>query len=357
MKKSSSNSKREVIGNYVLDYKNIYIAILLIVAIFEMIMIIRGFFIFDFSRPKNVGYMVSYFVLLIVSLIIGSILFIFKNMSPKTTAYLVHVYSGVIIFWATAITILEGNYGDAPLVYLTIIYSIGTVTIIHPIVYSVLVVLSYSIILINSFINHAVVSSGTIINTAVFIIIAFIITLKMYKVSTNEANLKAELKKANVTDILTGLGNELSYFSTIEKIDKMYRNYAIVVMDLNGLKYTDDTYGHDYGCHLIVETGKILPTIFPTSHLYHIGGDEFVAIVVGDDYDNIAERIEKFDATLKYSTIKYLDQELILSIARGVAIKSDYSNYIATFHQADKSMYSNKRKIKKQFNISSRKEN
>lgn len=66
------------------------------------------------------------------------------------------------------------------------------------------------------------------------------------------------------------------------------------MMDLNALKRTNDTYSHRYGCHLVRETWRALPTIFKESILFHIGGDEFIAIAIKNDLLNLDKIMNEF---------------------------------------------------------------
>ena len=63
-------------------------------------------------------------------------------------------------------------------------------------------------------------------------------------------------------DGLTGVKNHLAYVRDIDELKSrlLYEEmeFSIVVMDLNGLKQINDTYGHDIGNELI----KFLRTTF-----------------------------------------------------------------------------------------------
>jgi len=84
-----------------------------------------------------------------------------------------------------------------------------------------------------------------------------------------------KLKKLSFTDLLTGVYNRNSY---IRDLDLLHQNVpermGMIVVDVNGLKATNDRYGHRYGDNLIKATASIL-----SAHLdmpvYRVGGDEF----------------------------------------------------------------------------------
>lgn len=173
---------------------------------------------------------------------------------------------------------------------------------------------------------------------------------------------REEYRVRSVTDSLTGLGNEAAYFIKLadleKKVEDKVAKYAVIVMDVNGLKVTNDTYGHRYGCHLIVKTASIIKeNVFKTSSLFHIGGDEFVVIVEGDDYDNLERTIQKLDSEIEYRKITFEDVDLILSVARGFSSYCEGDRYRDVFQRADNEMYTNKKERKEKYNIKSRNNN
>lgn len=165
-------------------------------------------------------------------------------------------------------------------------------------------------------------------------------------------------RKLSFTDQLTGLGNETAYYRFLKKLDSESAGrgtpFAVVVMDVNGLKATDDTYGHRYGCHLIVTTGHRLPEIFPDCQQFHIGGDEFVIIAEGEACERLDGYMQEFRRQMTYTKIRFNGRELILSVAAGVAYSSFGESYGEVFQRADDLMYENKKRLKETYNIAGR---
>ncbi len=83
-------------------------------------------------------------------------------------------------------------------------------------------------------------------------------------------------------DILTGCKNRRAYFEDLSKLSSQKElSVGVVFADLNGLKTTNDTRGHEAGDKLIVEVMHFLDHCFDCYHheVYRIGGDEFVVFV------------------------------------------------------------------------------
>jgi diguanylate cyclase (GGDEF)-like protein len=161
-----------------------------------------------------------------------------------------------------------------------------------------------------------------------------------------------ELRLSANRDSLTGLRNTTSYKSWVVEFDKEIKNqtanFGVVVFDLNQLKKTNDTYGHDVGDKLIVTAAKVISDVFKRSPVFRIGGDEFLAILQHRDLQECEELFVQFDLECAKTSIDEKD-EISLSVARGFA-KLDPDRDLRfndVFKRADNAIYENKRKSKK----------
>ena len=166
---------------------------------------------------------------------------------------------------------------------------------------------------------------------------------------TKEKN--SNLIEENQTDALTGLGNETKYKRIVQLLEDDIKNgfsdFAVCVCDVNGVKVTNDTYGHQFGCHMIVTAGKTFPVYFKTSDIFHIGGDEYVIIVRGDDYKNLESILNRIRNVLEFQYMEYQGIKLRLSVAIGCS-KFNITDtcYHDPFQRADDDMYKRKIAIK-----------
>ena len=94
-------------------------------------------------------------------------------------------------------------------------------------------------------------------------------------------------------DALTGVKNKTAYQDTESRFEEEMRQgkpeFAVVVLDINGLKKVNDTYGHDFGDMLIISACRLICKTFQHSPVYRIGGDEFVVILEKSDFDHYPE--------------------------------------------------------------------
>ena len=160
-----------------------------------------------------------------------------------------------------------------------------------------------------------------------------------------------ELKYYADRDALTGLMNKRAYFEDEIRlnmdIQKGRAKFAISMIDLNDLKVTNDTLGHEKGDHIIVALANIIKDVFKKSSIYRIGGDEFAVISEKEDYKNI-QQLEK-DFINKIAEAKRSeDPEKRVSAAIGVAFYNSKidNNVEDTFKRADAEMYKSKKAMK-----------
>lgn len=155
-------------------------------------------------------------------------------------------------------------------------------------------------------------------------------------------------------DALTKVMSRLSYDSKIKEFDQKIREdpstvkFAICECDLNNLKIINDTFGHDCGDIYIINCCKLICDIFKHSPVYRIGGDEFVAILQSDDYDNIELIKRLIHDTCVTEMTKPVPLSQKKSFAAGFAIYDSATDHFFSdvMKRADIEMYENKKMLK-----------
>ncbi len=151
-------------------------------------------------------------------------------------------------------------------------------------------------------------------------------------------------------DSLTGVKNKTAYDDATSKLDNQEgeKEYGLVVLDANNLKKINDTYGHERGNIYLQNACKLTCRIFKGSPVFRVGGDEFVVILQGEDYDNCYKLMRDFDNEAeKHNTATDNAWEKI-NIAKGM-VKYDPEtdkNAESVFKRADARMYIAKQKMK-----------
>lgn len=147
-------------------------------------------------------------------------------------------------------------------------------------------------------------------------------------------------------DELTGVKNKHAYVQAEEDLRGLLKSgkikkFAIVVFDLNDLKYVNDNFGHKKGDEYIRAGCRMICETFVHSPVYRIGGDEFVVIALSKDYDEL-------DHLMGIIEKKNNDNKLSgdVTIAAGMARGTKDSIINKVFVQADSNMYEKKKKMK-----------
>ncbi len=98
-------------------------------------------------------------------------------------------------------------------------------------------------------------------------------------------------------DDLTGSLNRNSYINKINELKDVHlSSLGIIFIDINGLKYANDNYGHAYGDSLIIRTADTIRKVFPL--FYRIGGDEFVIIDEDSSSRQFYNKVEVLQTSL-----------------------------------------------------------
>jgi diguanylate cyclase (GGDEF) domain len=160
--------------------------------------------------------------------------------------------------------------------------------------------------------------------------------------------ISAEEKAANMQelanrDALTGIRNKTAYDAAIAGIQDT--KVGLAVVDLNNLKKLNDTYGHDKGDLAIKALSKLICEVFCHSPVFRIGGDEFVVILRGQDYDNYDQLLASFNERLKEMDGSHEPWKRI-SAAIGAAFFEDGDDMNSLFKRADQMMYKRKKEMK-----------
>lgn len=163
---------------------------------------------------------------------------------------------------------------------------------------------------------------------------------------TKQYERQQQVESLSFRDFLTGLYNRRYMEDAIRRLDTP-RNFPLTVMvvDVNGLKLTNDAFGHEKGDRLIQTVANIIKKICRSDDVIgRVGGDEFLVIIPNADYA-AAQKIRK-RMVREASNAK--EDLLIVSIAVGYAIKTMESQNITDIEKiADKNMYRHKSKYGK----------
>ena len=144
-------------------------------------------------------------------------------------------------------------------------------------------------------------------------------------------------------DSLTGCRNRTAYAHDIEKLENASpapRSIGILYFDVNGLKHCNDANGHDAGDRLIISVARALCNLCGRTHIYRVGGDEFVGLFPDIDEKELARLIVALHSAKS-------GDEALANIAVGCSFGDDRpAKRIGDLQMAaEKEMYIDKRRF------------
>ena len=99
-----------------------------------------------------------------------------------------------------------------------------------------------------------------------------------------EARGAAEAFRLSLTDELTGLPNRRALLREVARRLAGTEPVAVLLLDLDGFKDVNDSFGHDVGDQVLVTLGhRLRRTLDGAAVIARLGGDEFAVVVRGED--------------------------------------------------------------------------
>lgn len=156
-------------------------------------------------------------------------------------------------------------------------------------------------------------------------------------------------------DILTGLLNRRGFYSHMDVLfeakNQLFTS-ALVLMDMNGLKRINDTYGHMYGDAAIQAAAQILNRCSAEQKLIsRLGGDEFALFLYGYEKEMLEQYIKEIQDEMMRTTISLPNGTTHpIRLAGGYLFYPDYTvGYTTLLRLADIAMYRAKKQKKSEF--------
>ena len=163
-----------------------------------------------------------------------------------------------------------------------------------------------------------------------------------------------ELGEISMRDAMTGLYNRLGYQNQACRIFKESKeknqDLSILFMDMDRLKYMNDTFGHECGDLAIKITARAILRFCPDNAVaIRMGGDEFLVILTKMSQDEMTRLVNSSRKDIS-ARVKLLDFPCELGISAGgidtdMRCSKELDDYV---READEVMYQEKTARKKQ---------
>lgn len=200
-------------------------------------------------------------------------------------------------------------------------------------------------------------------DSAMFVRVGLLIFVICYGSSSLEKTINAVklgvqselISQLAYRDGLTAIGNRTAFQEQLESLEGTKESLeciAIIMFDVNDLKYVNDNLGHQVGDKMLVASANIIKESFSAlnASCYRIGGDEFAVILSGEHTrERCKEGLAQFKKNEKAFNENDTEKLFHVSIASGYAFyeKTDNNSKLDDiYREADAKMYQNKKEIK-----------
>jgi diguanylate cyclase (GGDEF)-like protein/PAS domain S-box-containing protein len=160
---------------------------------------------------------------------------------------------------------------------------------------------------------------------------------------TERKRAEEQLKFLSLHDSLTGVYNRGYFEEEMRRLDgERFAPVGIIVYDVDGLKFINDTLGHGTGDSILIATAGIIKECFRGSDVVaRVGGDEFAVLLPNTRRDIVENACRRIRDSVSRYTASHLGIPLSLSIGFAVTgTKSIRMN--ALYKKADNNMYREK---------------
>ncbi len=233
------------------------------------------------------------------------------------------LYAALFFAWALGITYSDIKYAGIldTTVFITFSLIVPISFFLFPGIYAAIVLIADAVM-----IYFVVTVSGQLallINTTIFIIFQLILGVAFMYIRLRLAEkIVTEEEHANI-DVMTGFPNRRVFEDDTNALEKkpVADDFVYIVIDINGLKEVNDTYGHETGDKIIIGAADCIRKCFGNlGKMYRIGGDEF-SVMINTDASALDGLFDKYEKSLKDWSE---ENGVVLSAAYGSASRSEF---------------------------------
>ena len=199
---------------------------------------------------------------------------------------------------------------------------------------------------------HAADSASVTIITALFglslgaMLVNYRSMRKWEKKATEERD---QARDAAFRDPLTGVKSKHAYTVQEEETQAQITAgtappFGLIVCDVNGLKKINDTLGHKAGDEYIRSACVMLCECFKHSPVFRVGGDEFVVLLTGRDYEARAALLDAINAQIEQNLGS---DRVVASLGMTEYAPGADESFHEVFKRADGLMYARKQQLKR----------
>lgn len=152
----------------------------------------------------------------------------------------------------------------------------------------------------------------------------------------------SELLQLSLIDDLTGLFNRTFFRQYRNQIESHEGLIGIIIIDIDGLKIINDTFGHEQGDEFILLCSKVIKGSLPKVKVARIGGDEFMCFLLNQNYTKIRSIVARIKENVHIVNKNGHALPLPISFSIGWSVLSGPNVTNELFKEADALLYKHK---------------
>jgi len=208
--------------------------------------------------------------------------------------------------------------------------------------------LIYGVLLYDTVIGHYLLYTNTVTTVILYSAIGY-----YYSQAANDSEEKLRTAQQEAewiahTDVLTHIGNRRAMAREIERevsrCKRTQHTFMIALCDIDNFKILNDTYGHEYGDHVLITVAKQLSnSIRQHDHVARWGGEEFMILLPDTAPDEGMKIIDRLRQNIASNTHHYKGKEYPgITMTFGLCLYDNSTNINDCIHKADHAMYAGK---------------
>lgn len=159
---------------------------------------------------------------------------------------------------------------------------------------------------------------------------------------------RAKLAELAIRDDLTGISNRRHFMATLQREWDLARRHSqigtLLLIDADGFKGINDTYGHLCGDALLCEIAKVIgSSLRHVDLLARFGGEEFIVFLAHTDNFGALDVAERIRSRVQATTLDWNGTTISVTASIGVApIRRELPSLDWMIHEADTALYAAK---------------
>jgi two-component system cell cycle response regulator len=178
----------------------------------------------------------------------------------------------------------------------------------------------------------------------VMIFVGMVVSCSLSQLRRSEFLTRQQLKSLALTDQLTGLLNRHAIHTSLEQLVTRYARhghpFSLILGDLDKFKRVNDSYGHNVGDEVLIETANRLQDHVRAGDIVcRWGGEELLVVLPDTELDSALAVAEKLRFAVGETPMTAAGHSIKQTISFGVTCYHDGEHIDTTIMRADSALY------------------